>query len=739
MISRVFYKSILKSAIIIVLVSIILFMNITDKAFANYYVDKYTYTGSWTEKADKSIYGKDSEIQYEDVSNNGNEPTEKKVGFVEDLLIKLVMSITDGLYFILEKIGITIDNVIYGRVGGHTKNGIALFRFELQKGNPYGVVASVIYNVVAGIAIIFLVISLFGRFSFAMSYSTGRKWSDFKSSIGISLISMALISLMPYFLDLALYLADVILYTVSRDGSLQLFASVNGFNIVDEFRNAAKSGIVDSLIYLSTIILSLYFAAIYVGYALSMVVLFISFPAVCVGMSFDKKLISQWGKQVLSIILIPIMDCILMMIPIYFGLLPGSASMSVIKIFVCAMVVPSRNIIRQLLGLGGSGLELTGVATMLGAAKLAGAAGSAIQKYRGGRKAAKEDENMANYYSELAMNEPGGNRSVSGISTGSGGIMQSAPGISGANASPSVKGGAASTGDVSYMGQSIITPDTRSADKYANINNFENFKGTLSHEKMAEMYKMRAAHRKKTGNLSALGSVAGGALGMGSGIFMGAGFSTHMGALGMAGGGALGDLIANHNAVGSSPDPELYPQPGNATNENVEHLGTFQGEVDMDTAMQDMSGVQTEATAYKSRKNQTVEFLINNRPIAENIANNKASEILDNNGEELKIIYNDVMKENNNKVDMGYDAMSNNQIRNEVRNRAADKVIIEFRTEFNKSAKRENDEMANQAGLAGMSKYTDSRFRNMDNGYLSEDILDTFDWMPRRDKEGDFA
>lgn len=714
-------------------------VNMRDKVYAQYYHDKYTYTGSWTENADKSIYGKDSEVQHSEYTPREELLAEmaEKPGFIEEMLIGLVVAITNGLYLVMDAIGISIDNVVYGRVGGHTRNGIALFRFELHKGNPYGVVGSVIYNIIAGIAIIFIVVSIFAKFSRAMYYSgSGNKWSEFKSSIGISILSLALISLMPYFLDIGLYLADIILHTVSNDGSVQLFGTTGGFDIVASFKESAKLSIVDSLIYLSTVILSLYFAAIYVGYALTMVVLFICFPIVCVGMGFDKKLISEWAKQVFSILIIPIMDCILLMIPVYFSLLPNAGSMSVIKIFVCAMIVPARNIIRQLLGLRSTGMELTGVATMMGAMRLAGAAGGAISKARGGRKAALEDENMANFYSELAMNEnptesAGGNSSGGGDISG-GGVSLSTGGAP----SPGTSGGAVSTGSVSYMGRGVDDPSARSIEKYANIHNFENqaFRGGLSNQKMAELYKNRADHRIKTAGYSALGSLAGGVLGAGSGMFMGPGYATHIGALGVMAGGAAGGMIAERGSVGNSPVPEMYSMPDRLAN-----LPRVEGDVVSDfeadgTSLINIGDAETGTNPYTSVKDETLNLCYANKPVADHIIKNDVDSYMSHNGVQLKNIYGSILKSNK---DNGMNNVSNNAIRNELRNKATEAIIADFTPEFSKKSTRSSDQMINQDVISRMREFQKRCLSDPNIGYFSEDVFDTFDWMPRRDAGGE--
>lgn len=737
---------------------------------------------SWTAKTDGSIYGESATVTYDENSSSGAGETRKTPGFPIDIFVNLIIAIADGVYLLMDMVGITIDNVIYGRVGNHTKNGIALFRFELKEGNPYGVVGSVIYNILAGIAIIFIVITIFGKFSMAMYYSgSGKKWSEFKSSIGLSILSMALITLMPYFLDISLYIADIILYTVSNDAGVALFSSNDGFDIIESFKNSAKFGIVDALIYLSTIALSVYFAIIYVGYALTMVVLFVCFPIICVGMNFDKKLMSSWAKQVLSILLNPIMDCVLMMIPVYMGLIPGGGELAILKIIVCTMVVPARNVLKQLLGLGSTGLELGGFAAMMGAVRLAGAAGGAISKYREKRGAAKDDKGMSKFYEEQSMNESAGEGKgigvggggVGGGGTGTDGALVPAVASAGGVASPGISGGAASTGTTSYKGSGDSTNaaevnsegvigekgprvDRRTAEKYANVKNFESgaFKGALSNKKMAELYKKRSKRNTASAVLSAAGSLAGGVLGGGSGMFMGAGYQGQMAAMGIKAGGAAG-AIADIGSRKKAPKPESYPKPEKAAPvEQVENIPRWDGEVVTDSPQGAQTRENYASLEYHNAGNITQNYGSGSEPYTENynevhpdtqsytqdyarcnynlafgLGKEISTKYTDNNGKNLWPVYKEAVDYYKDKGEPA----SNNDLRDKTREYATERIMREHRTKFNNSVTNTPDERANKEGFGKFRGAVNKAVSDKDKGYLSENVFDTIDWMPRRD------
>lgn len=708
--------------------------------------------GSWTENVDKSIYGKDAEVQSgESIVDSlvGDKP-----GFFESYLIELVVSITNGLYKLMEAVGITLDNVIYGRVGGHTLTGIAIFRFELQTGNPYGVVGSAIYKIIAGIATIFIFVTTFGKFSFAM-YSNGssQKRDAFKTSMGTSILSLALITLMPYFLDVALYLADVVLSTISNDGAAELFSTGGGFDIIQTFKDASGTSILNALIYLSTIILSLYYAALYVGYALTMVVLFICFPIVCVGMNFDKKLISTWVKQVISILLTPIMDCVLLMLPAYLGLLfPRSASMAIVQIFVCIMIVPARNIIKQLLGLGGSGLEMAGIGAMIGAVGLAKAAGGAIKQHRDGKKAAKSDESMADYYQDMANLESGGNVGLSGGGLSAGGLSSGGPslgGMGGDTISPSSVGGAvrAGAGSASYLGSGTLgsvpgattfanaagssrmtgANDVYSnlAEKHANIYNFESgaFKN-LSSQKMADLYRERAAYRRSKANSSALGSLAGGALGLGSGMFMSPGVSAYMGAIGIGAGGALGEMLAEGRTgrKNNLPDPTIPYRSSTSIVPGME-VEKVSGVVEEDTSMVSMEGFNAGIVLDNSIQNAE-DFRIANKPTAAMDMINICQNYCANNGEKLAGIYSSV---NQTMKSEGY---SDDAIKAKFKEKARNDMMSNLKASIpqNKNIRYCTDSKVNSSGMQYIYDDFDKALKNYEKGFLSDKHLNHYDW-----------
>lgn len=683
------------------------------------------YAKSWTEDADTSIYNgtPNSENNDELIEKVTNDVADRGVGLVEGYLSDLVVSLTDGLYLILERVGITMDSVVYGRVGGHAKDGIAYFTFELEKGNPYGVVGAIIYTIVAGISIVYLVVILFGKYSiFTFMSASAKKRSEFKSFLGTGILALFMIILMPYFLDVALYLRDLTLSIVSKDGARELFNNSQGVNLVSHFRDLAimeDSGIVNALMYLSTVLLSLYLGCLYVGYAMSFLVCFICFPIICTAMNIDKKLMSQWVRQVFSIIITPVMDCILFMVPLFIGYLPNSANLAVLQIFLCAMVVPSRNVIRQLLGLGSTGLDFAGVATMMGAARLAGSAGRAFHNFREGKRAAAADNSMANYYQELAdmenISNVGGSGTSEGISAPGGGIGTPGGGSGGGGISPSSGGGAASTGSVSYMGAGANPIFA----KYADTQNFDNvaFRGKLSNQQMADLYRQRATDHNAKANASALGSLAGGFVGLGGSMFMSPGTAANIGAMGIGAGGSFGAALSQGPGL-----HKLNPQKS-VTYDPIE---TFSGTVDEDVQLTPY--YKSEGLAYDNVDFNSDAFYQVNRECAAVASNSIIAGYYVNNGEKLKQLYNKVEADNNGK------GMNNSQIRGEFIKTAKTQMMDEFNASIidNKNMRYSGNKEIDETGMKILNSKFDDYLNDNSKGILSEAFLDAFDWMPKK-------
>lgn len=360
---------------------------------------------------------------------------------LSSLFSDMVRSMGDGLYYMLSMAGIDMNAIVYGRVGGAAffNDGVALFTYELVPGNPYGIVSMQMYGALRMLFVLTIICALTARLAaFLYSSGGGRQRDQLKETTTHSVILILTVILMPYMLGVVLFLRDVVLYVVmarggelietvsdtiypgfrsiitfnvSRIGSDIMYAfygSAGEFNLITMFREAAGGNMVNSLMYIGAVALTLYFAFSYASVAMSQVVMVVSFPIACVVSLFDRSVMKSWMKQMTGTLLIPILDAFLMLIPIFFGLLGKSQSVSgytLIQFILCSCIIPARGYVRMWLGFGGpSSMELAGIGALMGALQLGKAvAGAAISLGAGHLAAGKSaalDESMGDFFSE---------------------------------------------------------------------------------------------------------------------------------------------------------------------------------------------------------------------------------------------------------------------------------------------------------------------------------------------------
>lgn len=667
-------------------------------------ITKVAYAKSWTDNANQNIYGGSSLGNQDDIK-------ESKPNIFEKYVSGLVRGLGVGLHYILKLMGITMDRIIYGRVGGNAPEGIAYYTFELKPGNPYGVIGALMYKVIAEIAIVFMVMTVFAKFSlanFMMGNSKSR--DEFKSAISVGLLSMALVFLMPYFLDVALYLRDLILSIVSQKGTTTLFSNADKTSLTYYYYMQADKSktLVDALMYLSTVLLTLYLALLYVGYAMTLLICFILFPVVCAGMNYDKKLFGNWIKLVFSTAIIPVMDCILFMIPLFIGALPNGNNLGVLKLIICAMVVPSRNVIRQVLGLSSGGLEFAGIATMMGAMNLARSAGGAIHRVSEGVREGHADGNMSKFYDALGKqdNVASGPQGVSagdaGIGLSSGSTSSSASTVSSgvsSNGGPSVKGVSAS-GGVDPM-------------KYVNRHNFENFQG-LSNEQKAKFYKQRAVEHFARNSMRAAGSIAGGLAGAGSSLFMGPGVMTNMASLGIQAGGAVGSEMGG--LIGTAYSDEGTYKHKTKKESNITQTNSSKG-----TSLQKFGNDYYEAMPADEDEVNFARMNLNN---ATATAGTITSDYIANDGSKLHDIYSSVHN------DKKHFKWTNAQKKDEFKRRAGQNMQNDFMSKMasDGSIRLTRNEEVNKKGLKELNDRYSIFLNDKERGVLSERFLNNYDW-----------
>lgn len=546
--------------------------------------------GSWTNGLDNSIYDGDAQKIKKDKDED------KDPGVVEGLLIAFFKSMGDWGYKFFNNIHMTLDTVILGRVGGHgiAMNGynVALFTFELRPGNPYGVVAAAAYTTMRNIIYILILVIVMGKLA-AATYAGGsqRAIQALKDSIGSFALAVVMLTAMPYFVDVFLYIRDVGLYATAVSlGKNVLNMDISSLSLIDMFKENAEQSFMNTVMYVGTLLLNLYFGLQYVGLALSYVVYFFAFPFVCMNMQFDKKALGEWWKSLLFSMVVPISDIMLLFIPLAFSHLGSSQAVHVLQLIICSMLIPTRMQLRGAMGIHTNiGMEMAGIATMMGAmsfarsaiggtARLAAGIGGGIAGGMRDRSMAKMNQEQAarnenqkvtawNQYKQQngygvqpsadgrgtipgEKEMPGVNSYAEGVRKLSEmyGVPPEAFGKDAANAAyKDGVGGSGEFGGSGYGGtQSGVDQDL--LEKYANTSNFESpeFKN-LSPAKKAELYRKRSLQQfggaAGKALLGAGGMVGGAAVaGMATTFFSPATKLQAMG-IGMDAGGSFGGAV----------------------------------------------------------------------------------------------------------------------------------------------------------------------------------------------------
>lgn len=405
------------------------------------------YASGWIDGTDSTIYDGGAVADKEDsIQEVLHQIWDNIKGAASDLLSALfsdmLRNVGDRLYYMLSMAGIDINSIIYGRVGGASflNDGVALFTYELVPGNPYGIISMYMYGALRMLFILIIICIIVSRLA-AFLYTSGgaRQRERLKDTLTYAVIVLLTVMLMPYILGVVLFIRDVILYIVmTRGGELvstvsetvypefmdsyksltvtgissdimySFFGASGEYNIVTMFRETAGGNLFNSLMYIGAVALTVYFAFAYGSAAMSQLVLVVTFPFACVVSLFDRSVMQGWIKQVCGTLMIPIIDSFLLLVPIFFGLLGKSDTVSgytLIQFILCSCVIPARGVIRMWLGFGGANaMELAGIGALMGAMQLgktvaATAIGLGLSHAAAGKEAAA-DSSMADMFSE---------------------------------------------------------------------------------------------------------------------------------------------------------------------------------------------------------------------------------------------------------------------------------------------------------------------------------------------------
>lgn len=314
--------------------------------------DRFGGTSPWLSGSqDDSIYGNaiDAGEEEQDISV-------EKPGRVEKYIAELFRNIGSALISVLQdSIGASIDTIVYGRVGSGQPNKVNIYAFELRKGNPYGVTAAVCYALLRGMMFIFLgIYFVFQLAKAAWSGHTAKSRDEIKAILPEMALKFSALILMPHLLDVALYVRDVLLYGI-KEVTGQMVTGGATLSLSKAFLlNAERSGtFVDAVMYLGTVVLTIYFVFLYVATAIDMLVCFVSFPFICVMHSKKSDLTGGWIMTVFSNLMTPVIDAVLLLIPLLTSLMLSDVvkGVSIIQLVMCMLIIPARVRFKALLGI----------------------------------------------------------------------------------------------------------------------------------------------------------------------------------------------------------------------------------------------------------------------------------------------------------------------------------------------------------------------------------------------------
>lgn len=314
--------------------------------------DRFGGTSPWLSGSqDDSIYGNaiDAGEEEQDISV-------EKPGRVEKYIAELFRNIGSALISVLQdSIGASIDTIVYGRVGSGQPNKVNIYAFELRKGNPYGVTAAVCYALLRGLMFIFLgIYFVFQLAKAAWSGHTAKSRDEIKAILPEMALKFSALILMPHLLDVALYVRDVLLYGI-KEVTGQMVTGGATLSLSKAFLlNAERSGtFVDAVMYLGTVVLTIYFVFLYVATAIDMLVCFVSFPFICVMHSKKRDLAGGWIMTVFSNLMTPVIDAVLLLIPLLTSLMLSDVvkGVSIIQLVMCMLIIPARVRFKALLGI----------------------------------------------------------------------------------------------------------------------------------------------------------------------------------------------------------------------------------------------------------------------------------------------------------------------------------------------------------------------------------------------------
>lgn len=361
---------------------------------------RFGTTSPWLSGMEGSIYENPVDAGEEEQDISVSSP-----GWVEENIAELFRNMASSLIELLQdNMGASIDSIIYGRVGSGRPDSVNIFAFELRKGNPYGVTAAVCYSLLRGMMFVFLGVHfVFQLAKAAWSGQTAKSREEIKAQLPMLLVKFCAMMLMPHLLDAAIYIRDVLLYGI-KEVTGQMVTGGATLSLSKAFLiNAERSGtFVDAVMYLGTVVLTIYFVFLYVAVAIDMLVCFVSFPFICVLHGRKRDLIGSWVATVFSNLMTPVVDAVLLLVPLLTSLMLSDVvrGVAVIQLVMCMLIIPARIRFKALLGIQSN--DRNGFLGAMAVMTFARALASGVKRGAGKIADAVSDARRSRAHGELA-------------------------------------------------------------------------------------------------------------------------------------------------------------------------------------------------------------------------------------------------------------------------------------------------------------------------------------------------
>lgn len=321
----------------------------------------------------------------------------EEAGFIEIWISSFYYAGGVGYEVLMDAAGVPgLTDLILGNPAEGETVSSTTFSFEV--GNPYGTIAALSFSLIRRMVLVLMFYVCFYRIvRMAWTKGSGQEWAQFKEDMSRFVLTFLLLFLMPVLFDIGLEIKTEFLSNFST--ALNSALGSGEMDIVDHYREAAAFTfrITNTLMYLGALAITFFFLFEYVGMAFSTMLLFIIFPFIAIMGNFDKTLLGTWGKNVVSLFITPVMDYMLLCVPLMFAAFFPDAWL--IKLTLCMTILPTRNAIKVYLGMNspGSGI-LSGMSAIMAGraiASLAVGVATGAATAVGNIKSGRDDATMA--------------------------------------------------------------------------------------------------------------------------------------------------------------------------------------------------------------------------------------------------------------------------------------------------------------------------------------------------------